>query len=350
MSRGEAPTGGHAGAGERPLALILAGVLVLGVAASLFIGRLELSPGELAQSAAAWWSGAALPPELASKALVFWLVRLPRLLTALLVGAGLAVAGATYQALFRNPLASPEILGVAAGCAAGAALALVLPAAGFTVVRLLALAGGLAAVAATMALARLVAVRPVLVLVLAGLVVTSLCNAVIMILKYLADPFNQLPAIVFWLMGSLARATWADLLPLAPLVGGGVLVVHGLRYRLNVLSLGDRQAKSLGLSPAWHRAWLITVSSLMVALSVATCGQVAWLGLVIPHIARTLVGPNHERMIPVTALCGALFFLLCDDLARSLTTVELPVGVVTSLIGGPLFAWLLYRNRGSGWL
>jgi iron complex transport system permease protein len=281
--------------------------------------------------------------------LVFSQVRLPRCVLALLVGASLALSGAVYQGLFRNPLVSPNILGVSAGCTLGAALGLILPGLGFGMVRGLAFILGLGAVFAALALARLVAVRSVIVLVLAGLVITSVLNAVLMIIKTLADPYSQLPAIVFWIMGSLHRSSWQDLYWALPIMGGGYVFCHALRFRLNVLSLGDDQARSLGTNPRLWRLAFIGVSSLMVAFAVSTCGQIAWLGLVAPHMARTLVGPNHERMIPVTALLGALFLLVADALARTLTAAELPVSIITSLTGGPFFAYLLYRNRGSGW-
>lgn len=310
------------------------------------VGRLDVGVMDILGF---WRHGLSADTPLQAKQLAFWYVRLPRCLMAVLVGVGLSLSGAVYQALFRNPLVSPDILGVAAGCTFGAALGLMLPGEGLLLVRSAAFAFGLAAVFCALGIARLVAVKPILVLVLAGLVVTSLFNALLMCLKYLADPYSQLPSIVFWVMGSLNRVSWADLLWTAPVVLGGALMFHLLRYRLNVLSLGDLQARALGVHPGRLRLLFIAVSSLMVALIVSTCGQVCWIGLVVPHIARTLVGANHEAMVPAAALIGALFMLAADALARSLTTAELPVSILTALAGAPLFAYLLYRNRGSGW-
>ena len=315
---------------------------------SLFIGRMEITPADMLGWIGQWLQGGSLEPN--SKSLVFLDIRLPRSLTAVLTGTGLAIAGAVYQGLFRNPLVSPDILGVSAGCAFGAALGLVLPGTQFGVIRFLAFLFGLSAVGMAAGIARTVAVRPVLVLILAGLVVTSLFNALLMILQYTADPYSQLPAIVFWIMGSLHRAAWNDVQLIAPVVLAGLGIIHLLRFKLNVLSLGDVQATSLGLNPRLYRFMFIAISSLMVAVTVSACGQIGWIGLVIPHMARTWVGPDHRVMLPVTAMMGGTFLLGADLAARSLTAAELPVSILTSLIGGPIFAFLLYRNRARGWL
>jgi iron complex transport system permease protein len=315
---------------------------------SLFTGRMDISPGDFMAWTGQWLRDGMLEPS--SKSLVFFDVRLPRSVIAVLAGTGLAVSGAVYQGLFRNPLVSPDILGVSAGCAFGAALGLVLPHAHFGIIRFLAFLCGLGAVGMAACIARTVAVRPVLVLILAGLVVTSLFNALIMLLKYTADPYSQLPAIVFWIMGSLHRAAWADVKIIAPIVLLGLGIIHLLRFKLNVLSLGDVQATSLGLNPRLYRIFFISISSLMVAVTVSACGQIGWIGLVIPHMARTWVGPDHRIMLPITAFMGGAFLLGADLAARSLTSAELPVSILTALIGGPVFAYLLYRNRARGWL
>ncbi len=335
--------------GARRLKVILALILGLMFILSLGIGRVPISMAELCRIISSWASQHQIGPELSGKAMVFTLVRLPRCLMAVLLGMGLSVSGAVYQGLFRNPLVSPDILGVSAGATFGAALGLLLPGNSFAMIQVLAFVFGLTAVCMALAIARVVAVRPVLVLVLAGLVVLSIFNSSITLLKYLSDPYNELPAIVFWIMGSISRAEWKDLYTAVPLICGGLLFVFFLRYKLNVLSLGDLQTKSIGLNPGVYRFLFVSVSSIMVAVSVSTCGQICWVGLVIPHIARTLVGPNHEIMIPVTALIGGLFLLLADTVARTLAMAELPISVVTAFSGAPIFAYLLYRNRGSGW-
>lgn len=327
---------------------LLSAALILLFVFSLFSGRMQITPADFLVWSRDWLQGEA--QSLESKFLVFFDVRLPRSLTALLTGTGLAVSGAVYQGLFRNPLVSPAILGVSAGCAFGAALGLLLPSGQFAAVRLLAFVFGLSAAFMAISIARAVAVRPVLVLILAGLVVTSLFNALLMLVKYMADPYSQLPAIVFWVMGSLHRADWPEVTFLAPVVVVGVLLAYKLRFKLNVLSLGDVQAVSLGLNPRKYRFLFIGISSLMVAVAVSACGQIGWIGLVIPHMARTWVGPDHRIMLPVTGLMGGIFLLGADLAARSLTAAELPVSILTALIGGPVFAFLLYRNRARGWL
>lgn len=335
--------------GSRNLILLLGVGLVLFFLLSLLIGRIPITTEELGSILSSWVAGQPVDRVLEGKGMVFILVRLPRCILALLLGMGLSVAGAVCQGLFRNPLVSPDILGVSAGATFGAALALLLPGTSFVMVQTLAFFWGLAAVSMALAIARAVAVRPILMLVLAGLVVASVFNSSITLIKYLADPYNELPAIVFWIMGSVSRTEWKDIYVAVPLVGGGLAVVCLLRYKLNVLSLGDLQAKAIGLNPVVYRMLFIAISSVMVAVSVSICGQIGWVGLVIPHIARTLVGPNHETMIPVTALLGGIFMLIADSLARTLTVAELPISVITSFSGAPLFAYLLYRNRGSGW-
>lgn len=280
---------------------------------------------------------------------VLLLIRFPRMLLALLVGCGLSVSGAVYQGLFRNPLVSPDILGVAAGCTFGAAVGLLLPGSGYALVRLCSFLMGLFAVGIALSMARVVETSKVLVLVLTGIITGSLFHAFFMIVKTIADPYGELPAIVFWVMGSLSGASWQDTLQIMPVILVGYFIFHLFRYRLNVLSLGDTQAKALGVNPRGVRLFLIAVSSLIIAVCVASCGQIAWVGLVIPHIVRTCFGPNHKLVIPFSALLGAVFLLLADDIARSSMSSELPIGVITSLIGAPVFAWLLYKNKNRGW-
>jgi len=326
----------------------LGSILIMLFFLSLFTGQMHLTFADVAAWGRDWLEPGRLEPS--PKSLVFFDVRLPRSLAAVLGGAGLAVSGAAYQGLFRNPLVSPDILGVSAGCAFGAALGLILPGSSFGIVRALSFAFGVSAVALAAGIARAVAVRQVLVLILAGLVVTSMFNALLMVLKYTADPYSQLPAIVFWVMGSMHRCSWADVRLIAPVILAGLALIFLLRFKLNILSLGDVQATSLGLNPRRYRIFFIGISSLMVAVTVSACGQIGWIGLVIPHMARTLSGPDHRVMIPVTALMGGAFLLAADLAARSLTSAELPVSILTAMAGGPLFAFLLYRNRARGWI
>ncbi len=324
----------------------LAGAFVL----SAFSGRVTIKFSETFLFLSNFLQGRNTSGDLLSKEMVLLWIRLPRCIMAVFVGAGLAVSGAVYQALFRNPLVSPDILGVSAGCTFGAALGLILPIASFTLVHTLSFGFGILAVTMSVGLARAISIKPVIVLVLAGMVVLSFFNALLMVVKYYSDPYDELPGIIFWVMGSLSRVTWDNVLTIAPFTVTGVTLFILFSFRLNILSLGDVQAKALGMNPAVFRMILITASSFMVAVSVATCGQISWIGLVIPHMARALVGPEHERMIPVTAIMGGIFLLLADSLARSVSSAEIPVGIITALTGAPIFGYFMYKNRNTGWI
>ena len=317
---------------------------------SLGAGRYEISLADMAAIAGNLLGDTPLPQTLTAQKNVFLWIRLPRCLMAVLVGTGLSVSGAVYQALFRNPLVSPDILGVAAGCTFGATLGLILPGQSVILIQVLAFTGGMVAIGLTLGIARLIAIRPVIIMILSGMVVLSFFNALLMVLKYFSDPYDELPGIIFWIMGSLTRVTWTDVALTAPVILGGTLVFMLFRFRLNIISMGDTRATALGMNPVLFRLMLILLSAVMVSVMVATCGQISWIALIVPHMARTLVGPRHEEMLPMTALLGALFMVAADGAARSLTTAELPVGILTSLTGAPVFGCLLYKNRGSGWM
>lgn len=300
--------------------------------------------GELWQTVAARLTGTAAPSTLDT---VLFQVRLPRIGTACLVGGALAAAGAAYQSLFRNPLVSPDILGVSAGAGLGAVLGifLALPVVG---IQLLGFVTGLITVGLVYAVAASVRGRePVLVLVLAGVVVGALAGSAISLLKVLADPYDQLPAITFWLLGSLAGTTPGDLLHALPAVLAGLVPLVLLRWRINVLSLGDEEARALGIEAERLRLVVIAAATLMTSAAVAVSGQIGWVGLVMPHIARMLVGPGFARMLPTAVLLGAGYMLIVDTLARSLATTETPLGILTAFVGAPFFLWLLARGRAA---
>ncbi len=280
--------------------------------------------------------------------MVLFSIRLPRVVAALLVGAALGAAGACYQTLFRNPLVSPDILGVSAGAGLGAVLGIFL---GLSVtgIQLAAFAGGLAAVTLVGFVAAAVRGRDtVLVLVLAGVVVGALAGAATSLLKVLADPYDQLPAITFWLLGSLSGVQTEDAASTLPVVILGLVPLVLLRWRINVLSLGDEEAKSLGIEVGRLRLLVIGCATLITAAVVAIAGVVGWVGLVMPHIARMLVGPGFGILLPTSALLGAGYLLLVDTLARTLAAAEVPLGILTAVVGAPFFLWLLARGR-RGW-
>lgn len=276
------------------------------------------------------------------------LIRLPRILAVCLAGAGLAVAGAALQGVFRNPLVDSQIIGVSSGAAFGGALAILL----FdnaTVTVGLAFVAGLAAIVIVYLLSRITRQTPILLLVLAGVITNAFFSALISLIKFVADPDNKLPAIVYWLMGSFASASWSDVAILSGPIGLGAGVIHGLRFRINVLSLGDEDAQALGV-PVERTRWLILGAvALISAAVVAVAGIIGWVGLVIPHAARVMVGPDHKVLLPASAALGALYLLLIDDVARTATAAEIPLGIITAILGAPVFAVLLRRSHAGGW-
>jgi iron complex transport system permease protein len=274
-------------------------------------------------------------------------VRLPRIGAALLVGAGLSLSGACYQGVFRNPLVSPFILGVSAGAGFGAALAILfIPQ--VAAVSLSAFAFGILAVALCFVLSRSYTAAPTLVLILSGIIVGALFSALLSLLKYVGDPESKLPVIEFWLLGSLSSISRRDLSVLLGVFIPCSTTLWLLRWRINLLALGDDEARALGVSPTRLRAVLIIASTLLAASTVAAAGIIGWVGLVVPHAARILVGADFRRVLPTSAALGACYLMLVDDLARTITQAELPIGVLTALVGAPVFAILLRRAR-LGW-
>lgn len=275
---------------------------------------------------------------------VLFHVRLPRVLAAALVGAALSAAGAAYQSLFRNPLVSPDILGVSAGAGLGAVIGILLglPVA---VVQLLGFAGGLATVVLVAALARTLRDRgDILVLVLAGIVVGALASAAISLVKVLADPYQQLPVITYWLLGSLTGVRFDDIVVIAPTVLIALLPMFLLRWRIGVLALGDDDARALGVDVRRVRTIVIAAATLMTASVVAVSGVIGWVGLMVPHMARMLVGPRFDRVLPTSILLGAAFLVIVDTLARTAARIEIPLGILTAMVGGTAFVWLLAHN------
>jgi iron complex transport system permease protein len=279
--------------------------------------------------------------------IVFMRVRLPRVAADILVGAALAGAGSAYQTLFRNPLVSPDILGVSTGAGLGAVMGILmsLPVIGIQAAAFL---GGIATVLLVYLISSSLRGHDrTLVLVLSGVVIGSLAGACISLVKTLADPYDQLPAITFWLLGSLAGVKLSDLAVAGPLVLLGIVPLVLERWSIGVLSLGDDEARSLGVDVGPLRAVVIAAATLMTASVVAISGVIGWVGLMMPHIARMLVGPNFNRVLPASMLAGSAFMLIVDTLARSLGRVETPVGILTAVLGAPFFLWLLARGRRS---
>ncbi len=283
-----------------------------------------------------------------SEQTVVFRIRLPRVIAAMLVGGGLSLAGASFQGLFRNPLVSPDILGVAAGAGFGAALG-ILVSGNPWVIQVSAFAFGIVAVAVTYGIGRVYHNSSTLILVLAGIIVGSLFSALLSLAKYVADPYDTLPAIVFWLMGSLSSVSNTDIIAVAPPILLGSICLYLIRWRINLLSLGEEEAQALGLDTKRMTVVLVISSTIVTASAVCISGIIGWVGLVVPHIGRMLVGPDFRNLIPVSAVLGASFLLVVDDIARTLTATEIPLGILTALIGAPFFAYLLTRKK-VGWI
>lgn len=278
---------------------------------------------------------------------VVWNIRLPRILLALLVGMGLAVSGAAFQGLFSNPLATPDTLGVAAGASFGAALGILLFENIF-VVQLLSVLFGIVAVALTYSISKIKGKSTILMVVLGGMVTSAFFQALISLIKYVADPETKLPTITYWLMGSMASVSYNTLLYGAPLIIVGTIVLYLLRWRLNILALSEDEARTMGYN-LQHMRWLVILASTAITASaVSMCGQIGWIGLLIPHISRMLVGTNNQKVIPVTISMGACYMVIIDTVARSASSAEIPLSILTALIGAPFFGYLL-RKTGGGW-
>jgi iron complex transport system permease protein len=273
-------------------------------------------------------------------------IRLPRILMAVIVGGALAIAGTAYQGLFRNPMVSPDILGVSSGAGFGAALAITCSAS-LPLIQLSAFAAGLTAVSISLLCSKLMALRHdrILTLVLSGMVISALFSALIALLKYIADSESKLPEITFWLMGNLSSVSMKEVSVVAPVIIVSLIPLFLNSWKMNVLSFGDDEAKSMGVNIHSLRLVIICSASLLTASVVAVTGIIGWVGLIIPHLARFIVGPEHKRLLPAAFLTGASFLLLVDDLARSISALEIPLGVITSLIGAPVFLFALTNRK-----
>ncbi|WP_158783307.1 iron ABC transporter permease [Pantoea sp. BAV 3049] len=320
--------------------LIAAGIALTCVVVSVGVGAFPLTvaqmiglifhPGEISQA-----------PE---PGIVFWQIRLPRIAAALLIGAGLSAAGAAYQGIFRNPLVSPDILGVSAGAGLGASLAILLEMP-VIAIQAFAFVGGLVVVTLATGIARMARRHDaVLSLVLVGIALGALCGAAISLIKVISDPYTQLPTITFWLLGSLSAITRGDLMTAGAGIIAGLMPLLLLRWRVNLLSLPDEEAQALGVNVTRIRVLFIVCATLVTASAVAVAGVIGWVGLVVPHICRLLVGANYLRLLPLSLFCGGLFLLLTDTLARTLGAIELPLGILTSFTGAPFFLLLLLRG------
>lgn len=274
---------------------------------------------------------------------VLFNVRLPRVLMAALIGAGLSAAGAAYQGIFKNPMVSPDVLGASSGAGFGAALGLFLSFS-YQGVSFLAFVLGLSAVGAVCLISSRVKYNQTLGLVLAGMMISSLFTAAVSFLKLVADPNNTLPVITYWLMGSLASIRPKDLAFAAPWIIGGIIPIYLLRWKINVLTLGEEEARCIGVNTSAVRLAVVLCATLITSAAVSVSGLIGWVGLVIPHFARMLVGSDYRKMLPASLLLGASFLLVVDNFARLLATSEIPIGILTAFVGAPFFLWLILRE------
>lgn len=309
----------------------------------LGIGRYHISVRDTIEAIFYVIRGEEIDPTVYS---VLFKVRLPRLVLALFVGAGIAVAGASFQSLFSNPLATPDTLGVATGSSFGAVLALLL-CDNIIVVQIMALVFGLLSLFITCMVSKLNGKSSIIMVVLSGMVVSSIFQALVSLAKYTADTEEKLPAITYWLMGSMSRATVQSLMLGAPFIIGGIGILFALRWRLNILSLQEDEAKSLGINVKWIRMLVMLGSTMVTASCVSMCGQVGWVGLLVPHAARMIYGSDNKKIIPAGIVIGATFMIVIDTISRAATAAEIPVSILTALIGAPFFVLLLRKTGGT---
>lgn len=309
---------------------------------ALFVGRYSISPEELMQRL---FSFGALPPNDYTGEILFH-VRLPRIILSVLVGAALSLSGATLQGVLQNPLASPEVLGTSSGAGFGAALGILLFPDNLLLASLMAFASGLLSMLFVLLLAGKKN-SSILSIILSGIIISSIFMALISLVKYMADPNDTLPAITFWMMGSFSQADFLQVGTIVFPVASCAALLFFLRWKLNILSLGDEDAEMMGVNPRRLRILLIMIATVLISVSVTVSGIIGWVGLVIPHICRKLVDANHGYVIPLSILSGGLFMLLIDTAARSISSSEIPIGILTALIGAPVFTFvfMMKRNR-----
>ncbi|MDR1765299.1 MAG: iron ABC transporter permease [Lachnospiraceae bacterium] len=319
------------------ITLALFALLVLAALVSVTMGRFPIS---LADLAAAFRDPGSVSPQ---KAAILFNVRLPRIIMSMLVGCCLAAAGAAYQGVFQNPMAAPDILGASSGAATGAALAILWELPGQMVI-LFAFGFSLGTIALVMLVSTAVRGNRLLGIILAGIMLSSLASSATSFIKLVADPNSILPEITYWMMGSLAKVKPGDVLFALVPMAVGLIPLLALRWRLNLLTLSEAEARSMGVNVAATRVAVIVCATLVTAASVSVSGLIGWVGLVIPHLIRRLTGNNYRHLLPATYIGGALFLLLVDDISRNLLVTEIPIGILTSIVGAPFFIWLITRK------
>ena len=308
---------------------------------SFMLGRYPVAPIDVVKTILSpVFPQLAVSPELNS---IVFTIRLPRIIAALLVGAALSIAGASFQGIFKNPLVSPDLLGVSMGAGFGAAVA-ILANAGNALIQLSAFIFGIIAVSITYGISKAYKAGGILLLVLSGTAVSAFFNALISGTKFMADPYDKLPQITYWLMGSLSAVNFDKLAMIIIPMLIGMIVILVLRWHLNVLAMGDEEAQSLGLDAGKLRLIIIVACTLVTSAAVSISGIIGWVGLVVPHMTRIIVGPDHKILLPASISIGASFLLLIDNISRTFISIEIPIGILTAIVGVPLFLYLLRRG------
>ena len=325
----------------RKLVLCMGILLGFLVTAALCVGRYSMNPADIINVISATISCRKADEAMKN---IFFLIRLPRVLAALLIGAALTLSGAAYQSTFRNPLISPDLLGVSSGASMGAATAIFF---GFSLqaIQFFAFTGGILAVLLATSIPKLLRNSSNLMLVLSGVIVSGFMNALIGVLKFISKEQDQLSSIVFWQMGSLARVNARQLASVTPSIIISMTVMLVISWRLNILSFGEQEAQTVGINVPRLRGLAIISASLLTASSVCVSGTIGWIGLIIPHFGRLLCGSDNTKLMPVAALLGGAFLLIIDTLARTLTSMEIPLSILSGLAGAPMYVWLLSRQR-----
>ncbi len=325
------------------LMLVVGILLLLTIILSIGMGRLYIAPVDVLRILCSGvfpmehtWSD--------QEASVIFSLRLPRVLAALMIGSALSLSGAAYQSVFKNPLVAPDMLGVSSGACVGASLFILLGT-GQLFIQVGAFAGGLAAVACAVLIPRIIGKNSIVMLVLSGIIVSGLMNALIGIIKYLADAETQLPEITYWQLGSLVSVTWGNLFASGLPILAGLVFMLLIRWRMNILTLSDEEVHILGRNSSWLRYAIIICATVLTACSVCVSGTIGWVGLVIPHFSRMLVGPDNKKLLPLAVLLGALFLLVIDTISRASMSAEIPLSILTGLIGAPFYFYLLFRQR-----
>jgi iron complex transport system permease protein len=307
------------------------------------MGKYQVSPGEILHIIFSKLTGRERDWTPMTESVIFGL-RMPRILASIVVGAALSMSGAAYQGIFRNPLVSPEFLGVSSGACIGAAVAMLMGlASGF--IQAFAFTGGLIAVSITVAIPRLMRSASNIMLVLSGIIVGGLMHSILSFLKYTADPLTQLADITYWQMGSFSYISAGTLLSILPTIAIPAAALFCISWRLDLMSMGENEARTLGVNVYRIRNVVVACATLLTASSVCISGEIRWVGMVIPHFGRMIVGPGNTRLMPTACFLGALFMLLADTLTRTVGAAEMPISILTGIVGAPFYAWLLYRQR-----